>query len=77
VTVDQDRSASLLVRVWLEGGAGQFRARLTSVDTSPETEDDAGVSVGVASSPGDVITFIETWLRTFVAPGACTGKDTS
>src|SRR3954471_10479865 len=35
VTLDQDRSASLLVRVWLDGDTDEFGARLTSVDTSP------------------------------------------
>src|SRR5215203_2662334 len=45
VTLDEDRSASLLVRVWLEGGTDEFRARLTSADTSPGA-DATEVTVG-------------------------------
>lgn len=79
VTLDQDRSASLLVRVWLESGTDGsgtegFRARLTSVDTSPGAG--AGgdeVTVGVASSPADVLAIVDTWLTTFLGPD--TGPD--
>ena len=67
VTLDQDRSASLLVRVWLESETGGFRARLTSVDTAPGA-DGAEVTVGVASSPSDVLAVVDTWLRDFLGP---------
>ena len=67
MTLDQDRSASLLVRVWLESETDGFRARLTSVDVSPGA--DAGeVTVGVASSPTDVLALVRTWLTTFLGP---------
>jgi hypothetical protein len=66
VTLNQDRSASLLVRVWLEGGADGFRARLTSVDTSAGHEDGGELTVGVASSPSDVIVLVDTWLTGFL-----------
>jgi hypothetical protein len=62
VMVNQDRSASLVVRVWLEVGADEFRARLTSVDTSAGCVDGAELTVGVASSPEDVIALVRAWL---------------
>jgi hypothetical protein len=63
--LNQDRSASLLVRVWVEVGADEFRARLTSVDTSAGCVDGAELTVGVASSPDDVIALVRTWLTRF------------
>jgi len=74
VTVDQDRSASLLIRVWLEAGTDEFRARVTSVGTSPG-DDDAELTVGVASSPGGVIAAVQTWLTEFLGSGADAGPD--
>jgi hypothetical protein len=68
VTVDQERSASLLVRVWSESGTDGFRARLTSVDTAPGAGG-AEMTVGVASSPADVLALVGTWLNTFLGPG--------
>jgi hypothetical protein len=76
VTLDQDRSASLLVRVWLESATDGFRARLTSVDTSPG-DDDAEVTVGVVSSPTDVLAVVRTWLNTFLGPGMSVDSDPS
>jgi hypothetical protein len=81
VTLDQDRSASLLVRVWLESGADGsgtdgFRARLTSVDTSPGAGGDE-VTVGVASSPTEVLAVVETWLTTFLGPDTSPDPDPS
>lgn len=76
MTLNQDQSASLLVRVWLEGGTDGFRARLTSVDTSPGN-DGAELTVGVASSPSDVITLVQTWLTAFLGPGADPDSDPS
>jgi hypothetical protein len=65
--LDQDRSASLLLRVWLENGTG-FRARLASVDTSPGgTGREA--TVAVASSPGELLTAVEAWLIAFIGDG--------
>jgi hypothetical protein len=65
VILDQERSASLVVRVWLEDGTDQFRARLTSVDTSPGADPGAQVTVGVASSPREVMTMVRAWLEAF------------
>jgi hypothetical protein len=76
VTLDQDRSASLLVRVWLETETDEFRARLTSVDTSPGG-DGAEVTVGVASSPTDVLAVVRGWLTSFLGPGTSTDTEPS
>src|SRR5688500_16149492 len=70
VTVEQDRSASLLLRVWLESGTDDFRARLTTLDTSPGAAVGAELTVSVASSPDEVITVVRTWLAAFLDPGA-------
>jgi hypothetical protein len=61
VTVNVDRSAALVIRVWDEGGASGFRARLSSVHTSPG-QDDGEETLVLASSPGDVVTAVRTWL---------------
>jgi hypothetical protein len=72
--LDEDRSASLLVRVWIESGTG-FRARLTNVDTSPDAESRQEVNVGVASTPSDVLTMVGAWLSEFLGgdPGEPVG----
>ena len=69
MTLNEDRSASLLLRVWLEDGADGFRARLTSVDTSAGQVDNGEPTVGVASSPADAIALVQTWLAEFLGPG--------
>jgi hypothetical protein len=69
VNVEQDRSAALLVRVWTEGG-GEFRARLTAVDTAGPTSGGEEVTVAVVASPGDVLDAVGSWLEQFVDPGA-------
>ena len=74
--MDRERSASLLVRVWLEGGTDGFRARLAGVDTAPGA-DGAEVTVGVASSPADVLAVVRTWLTTFLGPGPSLDSDPS
>jgi hypothetical protein len=70
VTVDEDRSATLVVRVWLEGGTdgGEhvFRGRLTSVDTSPGAGGDE-LTVGLASTPDEVVAAVRSWLDGFTA----------
>jgi hypothetical protein len=68
--MDEDRSASLLVRVWIEHGT-EFRARLTYVDTSLDAASRQEVDMGLASTPGDVLTRVGAWLSEFVssAPG--------
>jgi hypothetical protein len=74
VTLAQDRSSSLLVRVWVEGATDGFRARLTSVDTSPDGEG-AEVTVGVASSPAGVLSLVGDWLDSFLGSGVDAGSD--
>jgi hypothetical protein len=66
VTVEQERSAALLVRVWTEGGTGAFRARLTAVDTSGAAPAGKEVAVAVAASPGEVVDAVRAWLSSFV-----------
>jgi hypothetical protein len=51
--------------VWLEEGTDQFRGRLTSVATSPESGADDGVTMAVASSPRDVTDAVSEWLHEF------------
>jgi hypothetical protein len=73
VSLDQDRSASLLLRVWLESGTDDFRARLTTLDTSPGEAGAPELTVGVASSPDEVITVVSVWLAAFLDPDADVG----
>jgi hypothetical protein len=70
VDVAQDRSAALLVRVWTEGGAGAFRARVTAVDTSGPDAAGEEVTVAVVASPGDLLDAVRAWLDRFLAAGA-------
>ena len=58
-----DRSAALLVRVWLEDGTDQFRARVTAVGSDASEEDR---TVALASSPGEVADAVGDWLDRFV-----------
>lgn len=76
MTLNQDRSASLLIRVWLESEAEGFRARLTSVDTTPGAEG-AEVTVGVVSSPTDVLAVVGSWMTTFLGPDVNLDSDLS
>lgn len=65
-----DRSAALLVRVWLESGTDQFRARV--IATAPDTgEEDR--TVALASSPREVADAISDWLDRFIQHGTTTG----
>jgi hypothetical protein len=66
VTVDDDRSAALLIRVWLEDGAREFRGRLTTIDTSPDQRGRDEATVALASSPRDVVDAVREWLTAFV-----------
>jgi len=60
---DDDRTAALLVRVWLEDGTESFRARVTAVAPTAPAE---GATVAVASSPADVLAAVRTWLDEFL-----------
>jgi hypothetical protein len=67
VTVDGDRSAVLLVRVWLESDGGQaFRGRLTAVDTTPGLRAGEEATVAVASSTDEVVDAVRAWLDGFL-----------
>lgn len=77
VSLDQNRSATLLLRVWLESGTDDFRARLTTLDTSPGKAGVPELTVGVASSPDEVINLVRMWLAAFPEPGAELGPASS
>lgn len=64
--MDDERSAALVIRVWLEGGSGQFRGRLTAVDTSAGAARGGEVTQAVVSSPRQVTDAVSQWLRGFV-----------
>ena len=70
VIVEQDRSAALVVRVWAEGGAGGFRARVTGVDISGSESTGEELTIAVAASPGDLLDALRVWLEEFLAAGA-------
>ncbi len=62
-----DRSAALLLRVWLEDGAPVFRGRLTTMETSPGGGGTEEVAVALASSPRDVVEAVRVWLDQFIS----------
>ena len=66
VILDDDRSAALVIRVWLEGQADHFRSRLTAADTSPGSTPGDEVTVAVVSSPREVTDAVSQWLQDFV-----------
>lgn len=68
--VERDRSAALLIRVWTEGGAGTFRARVTAVDTSGADSTGDELTVAVAASPSDLLHALSAWLDEFLAADA-------
>jgi hypothetical protein len=70
VIVEQDRSAALLVRVWTEGGAEGFRARVTAVDTSGSASGGGDLTIAVAASSGDLLDALRDWLNQFLDPSA-------
>jgi hypothetical protein len=65
VTLNDDRSATLVLRVWLEGGTDNFRGRLTTVDTSVGQEG-AELTLGMTSSPGEMVDAVHAWLDEFL-----------
>jgi hypothetical protein len=64
VTLNDDRSAALLIRVWAEEGTGGFRGRVSSIDTSGG-EETGEITVAVASSTDDVLDAVRRWLVGF------------
>ncbi len=68
--MDGDPSAVLVVRVWLEGGTDQFRARLMTAGTTPGSGVGEEVTVTVASFPSDVVNAVRTWLDEFLDTGS-------
>jgi hypothetical protein len=65
VTLVEDRSAALLLRVWLEDDT-EFRARLTAVDVRRGGEPGQDVTVAMASTPGDALEAVRAWLDEFL-----------
>lgn len=61
-----DINAALVIRVWSESGGEQFRARLTSTDTSPGAAAGGERTVALAASRGDVIDAVGKWLDDFL-----------
>ena len=68
--MDGDRSAVLVVRVWLEGSSDQFRARLTTAGTTPGSEVSGEIAVTVAACRGDVVSAVRAWLDEFLDTGS-------
>jgi hypothetical protein len=62
--VVDDRSAALLIRVWLED-AGEFRARLLTQPDATAGGPAEEVTVAVASSPEAVLDAVRDWLDDF------------
>jgi len=68
VTLNDDRSAALLIRVWVEEGSDGFRGRVSSIDTSGGAAGESEVTFAVASSPSDVMVAVRRWLDDFTGP---------
>jgi hypothetical protein len=64
----EDRSAALLVRVWLEDGTEHFRARLTAVGMHGSEDR----TVALAASTSDLIDAVSKWLDDFLRSGTVT-----
>jgi hypothetical protein len=68
VAVAEETSAVLLIRVWLEGEEGAFRARLSG-SGGPAGAPPEERTVAVAASPQDVVLAVEQWLAGFLRAG--------
>jgi hypothetical protein len=64
--VHEVTSRALLLRVWLEDGTGEFRARLTSLGTGAGRDLGEPVTVALASSPDEVCDAVRAWLHGFL-----------
>jgi hypothetical protein len=66
--VTEDRSAALLLRVWLEDGTEHFRARVTAVGMHGSEDR----TVALAASTSDLIDAVGKWLDDFLRFGTVT-----
>ena len=64
VAVD-DRSAVLIIRVWVEDGPDSFRGRLTTVDPVGADDPAENSTFAVSSSPSDILDAVREWLGLF------------
>jgi hypothetical protein len=64
--VIDNRSAVLLIRVWLEGADDAFRARLTAPGLPGDGAPTEETTVAVAASPQDVVAAVEEWLAGYL-----------
>lgn len=62
----EEPSAVLLLRVWLEGEEGAFRARLSAIGGPAGSPTPEESTVAVAASPEDVVAAVEQWLADFL-----------
>lgn len=69
VTLNDHRSATLILRVWLESATDDFRGRLTTLDTTVGHEG-AELAVGVTASPADLVNAVRAWLDEFLGQAA-------
>ena len=63
-----DRSAALLLRVWIEEGSDQFRARVMAVGSGESSDR----TVALASSPDEVLQAVSRWLDEYLRGGTST-----
>ena len=70
VTLNDDRSAALLIRVWVEEGTDEFRGRISAIDTSGGAQGSGEVAFAVASSPSEVVDAVRRWLEDLPRPAA-------
>ena len=68
--MDDDRSAALLIRVWVEQGADGFRGRVSSIDTWGGSAGAAEITLTVASSTNEVLDAVRRWLDGFTRSAA-------
>lgn len=61
----RERTGVLVLRVWIEAGTDEFRARITA---ESELGAEERVTV-VASSLDEIIEFVRRWVQEFVATG--------
>ncbi len=64
--MSDERSAALLVRVWLEGGSDRFRARVSAVGPDGARDDR---TIAVTASPSELLDAVRHWLDGFLSDG--------